>query len=57
MKLVKKKKKSEDTETKKNGNGNGANGNGNGNGGSNGGLMAEEYRRRGVQSTKSHRLR
>ena len=47
-------KSSEETEgKKKNGNGNGANGNGNGNGGSNGGLMAEEYQRRGVQNTKS----
>ena len=47
-------KSSDETEgKKKNGNGNGANGNGNGNGGSNGKPMAEEYRKRGVQSTKS----
>ena len=47
-------KSSDDTEgTKKNGNGNGSNGNGNGNGGLMGALMAEEYQRRGVRSTKS----
>ena len=52
----KEEEKSEDTEAKKNGNGNGSNGNGNGNGGSNGALMAEEYQRRGVQSTKSQSI-
>ena len=45
--------KEETNGKKKNGNGNGSNGNGNGNGGSDGGLMAEEYQRRGAQSIKS----